>query len=171
MTVPQILASQLQSVSLFRNMESISLRAASLEDAQALYAWATDEEVRRWSFNTRGFSYESHVEWLSEKLNNSDQMQILMANIGADQIGYIRFERLSPDMAEVSFALAGLWRGQGLGTRLLTIGISHIKEIWTGLIAIQGKVKPGNVASEKLFEKLAFDRSQGDTATVFLRKI
>ena len=49
-------------------MQKLTLTRATEEDCRFLYDLRNEEDVRKNSFQTETFSYESHVAWYKEKL-------------------------------------------------------------------------------------------------------
>ena len=47
-----------------------------------------------------------------------DQREAIVALVDDEIIGVGRFDRMSPDTAEVAFVVADTWQGRGLGTKL-----------------------------------------------------
>ena len=46
----------------------ISFRRATIEDAELLFSWANDFDVRRNAFSQQEILWDEHVEWFQKKL-------------------------------------------------------------------------------------------------------
>ena len=73
-------------------MKDIFLRRASLDDAELLFSWANDIDVRRNAFRQQEILWDEHVKWLKGKLQD-ENCRIY--------IGYITAETMA-DMTHMS---------------------------------------------------------------------
>ena len=53
-------------------MERIFLRKATLEDAELLFSWANDMDVRRNAFQQQDIMWEEHAAWMHKKLGDEN---------------------------------------------------------------------------------------------------
>lgn len=115
-------------------------------DCGLLFAWVNDRETRKNSFRTENIDYEEHVEWFQRKIQDgSCQMFILMC--GGKEAGQIRLD-WQGNVAEISYVIAPECRGMGLGSEILRL----VEPYAAGKI-LRGRVRKGNAASAKCFEK------------------
>ena len=70
-------------------MQKLTLTRATEEDCHFLYDLRNEEDVRKNSFQTETFSYESHVAWYKEKLGDK-QTQIYILKLDGENIGQAR---------------------------------------------------------------------------------
>ena len=98
----------------------VLLRWAHKEDAELLWHWANEPDVRRNSFNSQKIPLVDHLKWLSGKLD-SDDSKIWILEYDGQPAGQIRYDRVNDVTAEVSFTVAKHKRGMGIGTKLLEI--------------------------------------------------
>ena len=70
-------------------MQKLTLTRATEEDCRFLYDLRNEEDVRKNSFQTETFSYESHVAWYKEKLGDK-QTQIYVLKQDGENIGQAR---------------------------------------------------------------------------------
>lgn len=131
----------------------ITLRPATMADAELLYEWATDAETRRQSFHPETFDFEHHCRWLERKLESPSSL-CLIGMDGQRPVGTIRFE-IDRQTALVSFTVAPVERGKGYGTALLQAGTAYLFESGMG-DKVQGRVKSSNAASLQCFQKAGF---------------
>ncbi len=137
----------------------IRVRQACPEDAEMLWTWANDPVVRANSFNTEPIAFESHKEWLAQKLASSGT-RLWVLEIEGSPVAQIRYDLISGEMAEISFLVAPDCRGGGLGTRLLTLTAGMAcREL--GARRLRGVTFSDNTASIRAFGKAGF-RSMGE---------
>ena len=72
--------------------KAISLRPATIEDAEILLDWRNNVETRKGSHRTSAVTMEEHVKWLSTTLNNANR-KLLVAEKG-DIPGQFKFGRM-----------------------------------------------------------------------------
>lgn len=142
---------------LLENIASIELTRAKPEDSEITYKWASDPEVRKWSFNTNPIVFEEHKNWFSEKVKDTNCIYYI-ARMNNESIGSIRFD-LEDNKAIISYLLDPAFHGRGLGQALLikgckTFSVLNFKE--NQLSEIIGYVSKENFASRKVFENIGF---------------
>jgi len=142
---------------LLENLASIELTRAKPEDSEITYKWASDPEVRKWSFNTNPIVFEEHKNWFSEKVKDTNCIYYI-ARMNNESIGSIRFD-LEDNKAIISYLLDPAFHGRGLGQALLikgckTFSVLNFKE--NQLSEIIGYVSKENFASRKVFENIGF---------------
>ncbi len=101
--------------------DRLDVRAAAMADADIMHRWRNHPATRAVSLTQGPIPYEDHVRWLKASLGNADRL-LLMAHVGAIDVGVIRFDDLSTGEAEVSLYLDPALHGLGLGKRLLLKG-------------------------------------------------
>jgi len=69
----------------------------------------------------------------------------------------------------VHYAVAPEFRGRKLGTPLLRAALDEFSREHRGRIV--GRVKTSNVASQKIFQALGFDRDRADADTITYARI
>ncbi len=157
-------------------MERIFLRKATLEDAELLFSWANDMDVRRNAFQQQDIMWEEHAAWMHKKLGD-ENCHIYIARIdmthvsdeleGAERIhifdspptvaserpiGQVRLD-VKDGRAEIDYSIDVQYRGKGYGTVML----NQVMQLpGLGVRTFVAKVKPGNLASVRVFEKCGF---------------
>jgi UDP-2,4-diacetamido-2,4,6-trideoxy-beta-L-altropyranose hydrolase len=160
-------------VSILRGQERLRLRPVQEDDRHMLWEWANDPGVRAASFSPDPIPWETHVAWFDEKLRSSRESGskafiFIAEDEEGSMVGQIRFDRRPDGDWEVSLSLDKSMRGRGLANALIANGVRELlKE--TGRTRIHAYVKPANVASAKLFERVAFrtvgmDQVRGNAA-------
>ncbi|WP_269532004.1 UDP-2,4-diacetamido-2,4,6-trideoxy-beta-L-altropyranose hydrolase [Chitinimonas sp. BJYL2] len=140
----------------------LTLRPATLDDAQRLFDGRNAENVRRWSINSEPISWDAHIDWLTRTLANPDR-QLWIAESANGPVGVLRYDRNAdlPDRAEVSIYLFAGREGVGWGGALLQAGDAAIARLWPALRAIDATVLPDNTASLKLFVQAGYREHNG----------
>lgn len=135
---------------------TLSIRTATIDDAELLWEWANDRSVREQSFNSEPISWESHLKWLSDKMESpSTQFYLLLEN--GEPTGQIRYDRDDREQsaAEISFSIAEEHRGKKLGIAILELTCDKaLKDL--NCRQITALVIKGNEASHKAFLRAGF---------------
>jgi len=124
--------------------QNLSLRPATLEDADMLLKWRNDEATRMASHSTDEVKLEKHIEWLRATLQNQNT-QLYVAEENGISVGTVRAD-YDNGIYELSWTVSPEARGQGVGKRMVSLLASRIKE------PIRAEVKKGNEASSKIAE-------------------
>jgi spore coat polysaccharide biosynthesis predicted glycosyltransferase SpsG/RimJ/RimL family protein N-acetyltransferase len=141
--------------------EKTSLRGrhAILTDEAILLKWANDPLTRQNAFLMDSISPDVHRRWFWSRLRDIDGCRLyIIETVGGLAIGQVRFDS-KEDTWVVDYSLAPEFRGRGLGSRLLEIGLANLRASIQLTPVILGKVKSANYPSRRVFEKLGF-RSQ-----------
>lgn len=135
---------------------SLRVRAATHADEDLLLEWANDPAVRAQAFRPAPIPADEHHRWLAARLAApaAGLLSIVEAPNGVP-VGQVRLDRTAQGW-EISYSLDEAFRGMGLGRRLLRSALPDRGEA-TPLLA---RVKPGNVASQKVFEGLGFEKQE-----------
>lgn len=141
------------------NFSSLKLRKATLYDALIVYKWAMDPIVRANSINPEGFSFDKHLQWFKEKINNYDTLYFILEQ--DFPLGQIRFDNSEQGWI-ISFLIDENFRGLGLGLEIVKKGIGAACK--NKFIAY---VKENNISSNKIFEKLNFKNIPSNIAHTF----
>lgn len=161
-------AERVAELLLLNSNTTLSARLACLDDELLLLTWANDSVVRQNAFCSDPITPQIHRVWFYKRLRDQENCQIfILETVTGMPIGQVRFER-SDDAWEISYSLAAEVRGRGLGSRLLQSAIlAFRKSRKDGLVF--GRVKPGNLASRKVFENLGFAASTAKGGEVVYR--
>lgn len=139
-----------------------------MDDAQVLFAWVNDPDLRRASLTTEPISWEDHLAWLGPKLAGEHSL-FLMGMEGDVPIGTTRFD-MTGSTATISISVAKEFRGHGYGKRLLESSTSLALGIWS-LDRLQAYVKVDNQASISLFEGFGFVKESEANGVVLFGKV
>lgn len=129
---------------------AITLRPATLGDARLLFEWRNDPVTREQSIETGRVTWDSHLEWLKETLDNGDRM-LFVAERSTAAVGTVRADREAGSWV-LSWSVAPEARGQGVGTTIVAAAVRQL----TG--PIEAEIKHGNIASEKIARAAGMER-------------
>jgi len=132
----------------------LNFRPASFHDADLLFRWANDPEVRNASFSQNKIEYSAHWKWFREKLED-ENCKIFIFTFDSIPIGQVRFEINQDNTAEVSILIDRNFRGKGFASDMLRIasdfGTNQIK-----IGTIFAHIKLDNKRSLKVFHKAGY---------------
>ena len=149
----------------------LSLRLANERDVDNTYEWATNDDVRKYSFSKNVIQFDEHIKWFKKMLNDTNCVYFLMENVNDEIVGSIRFN-ISGNRALLSFLIDPKYFGKGYGNELLTLGINRLRECKPDVEHVIGEVMHENIASNKLFNKQGFTVLSEDTVkTVYTKRI
>ena len=139
--------------SCFNQEHFISLRDASILDSRLLFEWANDKAVRESSFNTSTIKWKDHSSWFEKKLKSKETKIYIAVNKQNLPIGQIRIESYE-DYWLIDYSIDKSFRGNGYGKKLvqLLIRLNPLKRFLA-------KVRLSNIASQKVFESLNFEKN------------
>jgi UDP-2,4-diacetamido-2,4,6-trideoxy-beta-L-altropyranose hydrolase len=133
---------------------TLLLRKAREDDCKRIWEWANEEDVRKWSFNSRAIPWQDHQKWFDRKLNDANCFHFIATDLSGNAVGQIRFD-ISDDIAEAHITVDRDIRGRGAGSHLLRAGVDKLCDHVT-LKCIRGHVLPENIASIRAFKNAGF---------------
>lgn len=141
----------------------LTVRPATLQDAEAIWLWRNDPLTRSYSQNTSFIPWEDHVKWFSEVLDDSGRVVCMVmpatscSNDLADPIAVVRFDRLPVTTAHwlVNLNLRPKSRGFGLGRQCLLAACQALFDLH-GVQVLRAEIHPQNIASRRVFADLGF---------------
>lgn len=166
-------------------MADFTLRKVTSADAELLFDWANDIDVRQNSFSQRQINWQEHCNWLERMLGNAAvEMYILLA--GQEPAGQVRLETVG-EICRINYSIVSKFRGQGYGKVMLalaenmlaeqaasckcgdnsneqklvagkTAAVDVSKTFMARKLILQAEVKAHNVASQLVFEALGYSR-------------
>lgn len=148
-----------------RGPGEVTVRAATLGDAELLWQWRNDPATRENSRSHEPVPLESHLAWLQASLAREDR-QLLVGEVAGGPVGTVRWDLETAGEWEVSITVAPDSRGRGIAAGLLAAA-----EIWlsraatsvdptaptgepgerAGVAAYLAAVHTANAASRRLF--------------------
>jgi dTDP-4-amino-4,6-dideoxygalactose transaminase/RimJ/RimL family protein N-acetyltransferase len=138
---------------------ALTLRPASIDDAQLLLDWANDPAVRAASFDSSPIPLDTHLRWLAGKLAGGETA-FFICESDARPVGYARVERRDEHTGELAVSVDQTCRGRGYGKALIALaaaaGSSEL-----GVDRVTARVKRENVASLRAFQAAGFAETTG----------
>lgn len=132
------------------------LRQVDGNDMKLLFKWANDPDVRANSFSTRQISLDEHKRWFARVIKDESIRQYIFICDDVP-VGQVRYQ-IDGNAAEVSYSIAKEYRGQGYAAQMLELGREELEYDCPGVEYIIARVKPDNVASIKVFERLDYEK-------------
>jgi UDP-4-amino-4,6-dideoxy-N-acetyl-beta-L-altrosamine N-acetyltransferase len=129
------------------------IRPMKDEDLLDVLAWRNDATVRRCMLNQHVITVDETRDWFDRAQEDPNQ-KLLIVESGTSPLGFVRFTRLSPTIAEWGFyTVPGSPHGTGtlLATRALGYAFQQL-----GLHKVCAQVLDNNHRSIHLHEKLGF---------------
>ena len=136
-------------------MKAITLRPATLADAEMVYEWRNAPETRKYFFDPRPLEKAAHIKWFESSLKMPDRC-LLIAESENTPVGVLRFD-ISHSEAEIDIYVCPGLTGNGLGTAILNAGTNWINKHKPHVNTLLAKVIPANIASARAFEKSGFN--------------
>lgn len=133
----------------------VYLREANMQDMDLIYEWANDPAVRINSFNSEPIQYDTHVKWYNRIMSEEAVLQFILMDDDTP-VGQIRLN-IDGDEAEIGYSIASAYRGKGYGHAVLQLVAEEVKADHPDIKCLVAKVKPGNIASRKLFEHEGYE--------------
>jgi len=133
--------------------EQFYIAPAELSDMQDVFDVSNDPIVRQKSFLQEKITWENHVTWFTQKINDTKTIFYVIKSRTQDFIGYVRFDP-EQDLHEYRIAihLASQYRGRGLGKKIITQVTRDVFDK-RGVKKINAYIKKENIASYKSFEQ------------------
>ncbi len=133
----------------------LTLRKATIADADYLLVLRNEPETRAMCHSTEEISHHEHLCWMARRLDTDrddvDRTCLYVAEVDGVPVGTGRIERawvrISPklDACKVGYALASSCRGHGLGKALVAALVTEAHRM--GYATILCKVRRGNIKS------------------------
>lgn len=133
---------------LFRSL-LITLRPAVWEDAEILFKWANDPDVRNNAIYREPIALQEHLEWFKRKLG-AESTRIYIMEYAGVPVGQVRYDREGEGWL-IDYSVAGEHRGKGFGTKLIQQSLAGFKTE-----KIIAKVLHSNAASARVFQSTGF---------------
>jgi len=135
----------------------LQLRKINESDAELLFLWANDNEVRNNAINTHKIHWEDHINWFNKKLQSPDTYMYI-GFLRDEPVGQIRFDKEDEDYV-MDYSIVKISRGKGLGIDIVKEGIKILNETIHKPFTVAALVKEENIASAKVFTKLHFAKT------------
>ncbi len=131
--------------------DELDLRDANYNDAEILFKWANDSDVRKNAKSNEIIKWENHLIWLNEKINNSNT-KIFILYCKEKLIGQIRIDKIQ-EYWVIDYSIDFKYRGLGLGKKIVELLLNRFKNY-----KFKAIVKRENEFSIKVFKNLGFEQ-------------
>jgi RimJ/RimL family protein N-acetyltransferase len=121
----------------------LKLREATKNDVDLTFQWASDKNIRKYSFQQEAITQEMHHAWYNSKINDPDCLYLLM-------------EKDKENEALISYLIDHKYHGHGYGNAILSLSLGVVTEKHPTLKQLVGFVLPENIASRKIFERQGY---------------
>lgn len=132
----------------------ITLRPAEAHDCYFFWHVRNEPDARARSFRAEPIPWPGHQRWFEEALRSAG-MALFVAEVDATPAGYVRFTQLADGRWEASVALLPAWRGQGWGSRSLSLAGRQLLDR-AGPCRLVARIRSGHEASARAFEKAGY---------------
>lgn len=125
----------------------VTLRPATMDDAQTVFEWQSCAETRRFARNPEVPAADEHFAWMAARLKRAESLfNIVMHN--GDAAGVVRLDRMAEadNSFEVSIYIAPERHGRGLGNAALRLARRLLPDA-----ELLAHVLPQNQVSRALF--------------------
>ncbi|WP_069187756.1 GNAT family N-acetyltransferase [Clostridium diolis] len=129
---------------------------ASKQDCDLLFDWANDKAVRENSFSSHKILYEDHIKWFNDKIN-SNKCFVFILKFKGNSAGLVRID-VEDKKAIISYSIDKNYRGRGLSKVMLDLLETEVVNNKISINNLIGLVKFENVASQKVFESLKYNK-------------
>jgi RimJ/RimL family protein N-acetyltransferase len=142
----------------------ISLRRASIEDTDILYAWRNDESTRAASHDPETIPRPQHDEWLNRSLANPNR-QLYIAEEDGVAVGTVRADFDSRDTTyELSWTVSPQARKRGIGLQMVALLAKQLAG------PIKAQVKRDNRASSRIAEGCGMSLDREENGVLYYRR-
>lgn len=140
--------------------EDVTLRPATIADAELMFQWQQIPAVRRHTPNPEPPSWQTHVGWLEHRLADAGAGPFSIITKGSEAVGVLRLDRCSretrghcmeTDALRVSIYLEPESHGNGVAAAALRAARFLIPRS-----PFYAEVLPGNAASHHLFRRAGY---------------
>ena len=120
-------------------------------------------------FNQNPIVFEEHQNWYLKKIAQPDCIYLL-GKWENNIVGSLRFD-ITNNTALISYLVSPKYHGKGFGRIILAKGLDYLATHTANITIANGYVLPQNIASIKVFERLAFDCTTENNQLLFSKKI
>ena len=131
-----------------KRKKELSYRPVEYSDVQLLFEWATDSSTRNNSINSKEITWDEHVKWFNEKMNDHKSSMFLF--LKEKPVGVLRLDEVN-NQFQISFSVDRKQRGKGIGNQM----ISFILKKFSGN-NFSAQVLENNRGSHRIFLKNKF---------------
>lgn len=135
-------------------MDPLSVRPATLSDAELLFRWRNDPLTIAGSRSGSGVEWDGHIRWLSDQLLHKDRI-FLIGVADTLPFGLVWFSLNRGGVWETSVSLDNGFRGRGMATKLLFSALQWMISC-KDANAFSTEIGDDNTAAIKMYERCGF---------------
>jgi len=147
---------------------ALTLRLATMKDADLLWAWRNDPEVVAQTFSGAEVGREEHIDWLARTLDDPGA-RIYVVEAAREPFGQVRLTTDEHETVEVHISLAESARGSGVGRKVLRLAAERAASD-LGASVVVAKIMPSNERSLRAFLGAGFHERQRSSEAVVLER-
>lgn len=137
------------------NTKNFYLRQAGPDDAKLLFIWANDPTVRENSISDGSISWETHADWLKNKLTSQEsKVYILVSANGGENVGQIRIDLIDSKWV-IDYSIDKNFRNKGLGKEIVGQLMQKFNDY-----NYEAIVRKDNFSSVRIFNTLGFHQAE-----------
>ena len=148
----------------------ISVRHAVQNDSSDIFHWRNDPITRQMSHETEIIDLEQHNNWYSNSLVSKSLILLICENKDSEKISLISF-KISQSDAIISINLNPTKRGSNLAKPCLVKSIDFFSEHHCEVKRLVAEIKEENIASQKTFSGIGFDKYSLEDNIGFYEKV
>ena len=131
----------------------LNLRPVEKKDYEKILEWRNDSDVRINSLTQHIIPINEHIKYWNDLLENMTNFAFIVV-CGNEDIGVLKLKKIDEITYEIDIFISKHSRNRGLGPKILEI--AKDVAIQKGIKKLTAKIKYGNEASRKAFEKVGF---------------
>jgi RimJ/RimL family protein N-acetyltransferase len=142
---------------------ALTIRAATIDDAQKLFNWRNDEDTRRFFLNPGPVTWEDHIAWLTKTVGGAVPGRTLCIVEAADgeTVGMVRGDKTNEGI-ELSYTVAPEMRGKGHAKRMVS---QFVKEYFPNIPLI-AKIQKDHRPSESVARALGLSPQEEERDSI-----
>jgi RimJ/RimL family protein N-acetyltransferase len=142
------------------------LKDAKENDVELYFKWVNDAEVRKNSINQEKISWENHINWFENKINNTNTKMFILS-FGLINCGQIRIDK-NEDSNDwtIDYSIDVKYRGKGFGKIILKLLLMCLPSNYK----LTALVKKENIPSIKIFEFFGFQKTLENYEVIIFQK-
>lgn len=134
---------------------TVSMRRATMNDAERVFEWRNDPAIRSVSRNSRVLDLGAHCTWFATTIASPDRL-LLIGEKGDIPVGMVRFDRCDADTYEISIVVSPMLAGLRLGDAMLAAAQAELVRLAGRDVVILAETLPDNRASQRLFQRAGY---------------
>lgn len=149
-------------------MSELNQRSVKMEDAELIFMWSNDEDVRKNSFTSHKIEWEDHLKWMEKTLIDPF---VIFQLICVDQkpVGMYRIQIIE-NQGLISYSIAKEYRGLGYGKSCIQMLVQQIFETYPQIEELVAYTKPENISSRRIFLSVGFTEQTQATQNRYFKK-